>query len=148
MGSEREFKPIEYDCPICGERTTFGTHFCKGDAKAAPGPRAPRLPAIPWKTIGAAIVALLMIEVFLWEMVGVLSLYAMAAVPIIALLVFGLRRLPFFRASADYKSLVKLSGGDEAAAERQIYMETLRHPGLSRKEHIAALLEQWKRDLR
>jgi hypothetical protein len=148
MERERPFKPIEYACPICGERTTFGAHFCKGEAAKSESSRMGRWSKIPWKTLGAAAIAILMIEVFLWEMIGALSLYCLAALGLGVLIWSGLRKLPFFRSAVEYKTLVKLSGGDKEAAERQIFMEKLKRPDLSRKEHIAILLEHWRRDLR
>jgi len=144
MGKDKPFKPIEYECPICGERTTFGTHFCKGEKGAEE--RQPR--TIPLKPIAAASVAILMVLAFLWQMIGAFSLVFLVAAPIVALAALGLRHSPLFRSAADYKALVRLSGGDKAAVERLISMEGIKDPKGARKDHILNLLRQWRRDAR
>jgi hypothetical protein len=88
MGKASGFKPIEYVCPICGERTTFGTHFCKGEGPTEKKGR--RLP-IPLKGIGAAAVAIVLIEVLLWDMIGTYSFYFLAAMIAVAAIVLALR---------------------------------------------------------
>jgi hypothetical protein len=75
MPSDREFKPLEYRCPICGEKTTFGSHFCTGEAA--------RPPQRDWgqiaKRLGIAAVGLVLIAATLWDMIGVASLYFIGA---------------------------------------------------------------------
>jgi Predicted membrane protein len=78
MSSDREFKPLVYRCPICGEKTTFGSHFCTGEAA--------KRPRRDWgqiaKRLGIALVGLILIAATLWDMIGVASLYFMGAAAI------------------------------------------------------------------
>jgi hypothetical protein len=87
MGSDRPFKPIKYVCPICGMRTTFGTHFCKGEAVEEDRPPL----SAQIKRIAAAIIAVLVIEVLLWGMIGIYSLYALAIIPLVAAIILAIR---------------------------------------------------------
>jgi len=66
MTKEKQFKPLVYNCPICGERTTFGSHFCKGEKDTK------RKPAFvdPLKRIGIVLIGLVMIAALLWGMIG------------------------------------------------------------------------------
>jgi hypothetical protein len=144
MSGEKPFRPREYVCPICGERTTFGTHFCQGGK----GPKArPRL-AEPIKRTAIALVGLVLIEATLWDLIGLYSLYVLAAAPLAALAALAIRRSPLGRARREYRELCRLAGGDREAAERLVSLEKLRKPGVSRAEAVRAALDSYERDLR
>jgi Asp-tRNA(Asn)/Glu-tRNA(Gln) amidotransferase A subunit family amidase len=66
MAKEKQFKPLVYNCPICGERTTFGSHFCKGEKAAKPKPAFVEL----LKRIGIVLIGLVMIAALLWGTIG------------------------------------------------------------------------------
>lgn len=66
MEKERQFKPLVYNCPICGERTTFGSHFCKGEKTAKQKPAFVET----LQRIGIVIIALAMIAALLWGTIG------------------------------------------------------------------------------
>jgi hypothetical protein len=143
MPKEGDFKPIQYVCPICGEKTTFGAHFCGGEAK-----EAKRRPSLPAAGIGAASVALILIAALVWTQGGRIGLYALAALVLCALLFFAARRLPFGRSASEYRELVGMAGGDEAAVERLIALERMKRPGLPRSDYVREVKRQWVRDLR
>ena len=82
-------RPLKYRCPVCGKRTTFGTHFCEGDEEREAKPILP----IALKQVFSAIIAILLIELFLWQMIGMYSLYFLVLAPILGLLFLGIRRL-------------------------------------------------------
>jgi hypothetical protein len=144
MPDNKIFRPMQYICPICGERTTFGSHFCKGEKTPREKPAYIGI----LKQIGVALVVLVLITATLWDMIGVYSLYAIAAVAILALAAVLIGRSPLVGRGKDYRELVKLSGGDKEAAERLVAMEKLKRPGESRAKAIRAAVEAYRRDLR
>jgi hypothetical protein len=144
MDDNRQFKPLEYRCPICGEKTTFGTHFCKGEKTE----KRLRFGSLPVKRIAVSILALLLATALLWDMVGVFSLYFLAAVFLLALLFLAVRRSPIGRSVSAYRELVKLAGGDKEAVERLISLDRIKRPNETRRKHIESVLREWRRDLR
>jgi hypothetical protein len=144
MGKRQSDRGLEYRCPSCGKKARFGEHFCEVSAaeKGAPSSR------FPLKRALSAILALLLIEVFLWQMIGAYSLYSLVLVPAGILAYLGIRRLSLALPSSEYSSLLKMAGNDKDAVERLISIERLKHPGEGRRGHIRSALERWKRDLR
>jgi hypothetical protein len=144
---EAPFKPLKYKCPICGKRAVFGTHHCEVSIEEKTEPLLPSAPS-PVKYYLSVLVALVLIIAFLWEMVGSYSLLALIVLPL-GIIVYRIfmafaPRLP----SGDYRSLLRMSGGDKEAAERLIALEGVKHPGKARKDLIKNILVQWRRDLR
>jgi hypothetical protein len=144
MSDEKPFRPREYVCPICGEKTTFGTHFCQGERS----PKARRKLAEPMKRVAIALVGLALIEATLWDLIGFYSLYVLAAAPIVALAALAIRRSPLGRTGREYRELCKLAGGDREAAERLVSLEKLRKPDSTRAEAVRAALDSYERDQR
>jgi hypothetical protein len=144
MPRELSFRPKEYICPLCGERTTFGTHFCKGERRPKPRHKL----AEPIKRGAIALVGLLLVEIMLWDMIGIFSLYASAALALIVLAALAVRRSPLVGGGGEYRDLVAMAGGDKEAAERLVSMEKLRRPGSTRTEAVRAAIESYRRDLR
>lgn len=81
-------KSLRYVCPICGEKTTFGGHFCKGEPEPKPKGRFAGVA----KRIGIALVGLTLIEAMLLEMIGIYSLYVLAALVLGTVAVIFIRR--------------------------------------------------------
>lgn len=88
---------MRYVCPICGEKTTFGSHFCKGEPEPKPKGRFAEIA----KRIAVAVVGLTLIEAMLLEMIGVYSLYVLAALGLGTLVFFAIRRSKPERDEAD-----------------------------------------------
>ena len=141
------FKPLRYKCPICGKHATFGTHHCEVKPEAGEE-KPPSAFATRLRYALSALVALLLIVAFLWEMIGTLSLLAVVLLPVGLFLVWIVRRLLPSSSFAEYRSLVRMACGDKEAAERLIAAEAIKHPGKPRKDLIKNLLVQWRRDLR
>ena len=97
MGTTQSSRPLKYTCPVCGKRAVFGTHFCEGSEKKGNGTFA----SISVKRAVSATVAILLIEVFLWQMIGTLSLYSLILVPIVAALALSLRKLRLDRSKRE-----------------------------------------------
>ena len=144
-GHQPPFRPIEYNCPICGERTTFGTHFCKGEGAKA-RKRRPALPALPFRRIGSIVIAIVLIEILLGGLIGMYSLYLQAALFLVVLAALGIRHSPLARVRAEYLELVKLAGDDRERVERLIAREEMRRSEKSRREHVRELIEDFRRD--
>jgi hypothetical protein len=149
MSESRPFKPLEYECPICGKRGSFGEHHCELRAEGvAPEPRSGSRLSTGIKYGLSVLVALVLITAFLWEMIGPASLYLLAFVPIGALGYRLFNKLKPAGRGEDYRALLKMGNSDKEAVERLISMEGMKHPGRPRKELIRDLLLQWRRDLR
>jgi hypothetical protein len=82
------FERLRYVCPICGEKTTFGGHFCKGEPEPKPKGRFAGIA----KRVGVALVGLTLIEAMLLEMIGIYSLYVLAALALGTVVVIAIRR--------------------------------------------------------
>jgi hypothetical protein len=144
MPDEKSFQPMEYVCPICGERTTFGSHFCKGER----APKAASRFGEALKRGAIILVGLVLVEAMLWQMIGLYSLYALAGFALIGLALLAIRSSPLGRSSREYRELLKMAGGDKEAAERLIAMEKLKRPGRSQTEAVRMALDAWRRDIR
>jgi hypothetical protein len=142
------FRPLRYKCPICGRRGRFGEHRCEAKADA-PLPRAGTGPDISSaiKYGLSAVVALVLIAAFLWEMIGAASLYCLALAPA-GVLAYRIIRKTRSSGGDDFRSLLQMANGDKEAAERLVAMEGMRHPGKPRKELIRNLVLRWRRELR
>jgi hypothetical protein len=100
MPDDKDFKPLRYVCPICGETTSFGSHFCKGEPEPKPKGRFAGIA----KRIGVTLVGLTLIEAMLLEMIGIYSLYVLAALALGTLVFFAIRRSKTGGDEADEKS--------------------------------------------
>jgi hypothetical protein len=151
MPENEIFHPIEYICPICGEKTNFGTHFCESEREPGAKQRfagAKRRFAEATKRIAIALVGLVLIEAMLWDAIGAYSLYALAAAPLAVLAALAVRRSPLGKEGRPYRELLKMAGGDKETVERLLAREKLRRPGTSRSEALRDALESYRRDLR
>jgi cell division protein FtsW (lipid II flippase) len=144
MANVSNFRPKKYRCPICGERTTFGSHFCKGEPPA----RRRLAAALPLKRIGAALVALILVVAMLWSLAGPLSLYLVAAILAVAAAAFVIRKSAWCRSRSDYKKLLALAGMDKDRVERLIAREAMKRPGAARRDRITSLIEEFERENR
>jgi hypothetical protein len=91
MSTDKDFHPIEYNCPICGERTTFGSHFCKGE----PEPKRESVASEKLKRAAVGAVGVIMAEAMLWGMIGIRSLYVAAAAALIIPAALAFRKAPW-----------------------------------------------------
>jgi len=87
---------LQYTCPVCGAKATIGKHFCEAAPPTAAEAKAP----MPIRKILGAAVAVLLIWLLLWQMVGALSLWVLALAALSLAIAWGLRAAARRRRSA------------------------------------------------
>ena len=134
----------QYVCPYCGDKASFGEHFCTGKKKK--NTKKNNLSILLQKTDLLIIVGVLLASVLSFRFYRGKALLIISVLPLYFIIKTIFKKIDAWNKSANYRELLSLVGFDGLTVERLIEIEKKHNNKLSRDECIQAAKETLLRD--